>query len=156
MIPTARLFRYAVLILCLAFVLPALAETVPPAASANGKYQGLIQILHCPQDSAKYGNFNDYGHWGGGSWHGQQGKAGYWVYVYPTWYVWANTMPPIASANGKYGNLIQTITCPGDAAKYGEFHDYGYWGGGPWCGQQGKAGYWVWVKPSWYVWSRKN
>lgn len=151
-----RFFRYSVLLICLSISLPAWAGNVPMAASANGKYQGLIQTLYCPGDQTQYGNFRDYGHWGGGPWCGQQGKAGYWVYVYPNWYVWANTMPPIASANGKYKNLIQIINCSSDAGKYGNFNDYGYWGGGVWCGQQGMAGYWVWVNPSWYVWSKKN
>ncbi|MCP4265077.1 MAG: PASTA domain-containing protein [Candidatus Brocadiaceae bacterium] len=60
-----------------------------------------------------------------------------------------------ASVNGKYSELIQKLTCPKDKATYGNFNDWGYWGGGTWCGQQGKAGYWVWVSPTWYVWKNK-
>ena len=56
------------------------------------------------------------------------------------------------SANYKYSGFLQEIICPSDTPKYGEFKDNGYWKGGPWCGQQGKAGYWVWVKPKWCVW----
>lgn len=63
---------------------------------------------------------------------------------------------PTASAHGKYADLLQELTCPADAEKYGKFKDYGYWEGGQWCGQMGKAGYWVWLKPTWYVWRTKN
>ena len=127
------------------------------ASSANGKYTNLIQTLTCPADSAKYGSYSDYGYWGGGPWCGQQGKAGYWVWVSPTWYVWASENKADAtSANGKYSNLLQTLRCPKDKAQYGAYSDYGYWGGGPWCGQQGKAGFWVWVAPNWYVWGTQN
>ncbi|TAN52808.1 MAG: hypothetical protein EPN21_03090 [Methylococcaceae bacterium] len=145
-----------------------MAGTAPTAqaadiSSANGKYSGFIQQLTCPSDSAKYGDFTDYGYWGGGTWCGQKGKAGYWVWVNPTWYVWASNSladngPPSTanSANGKYSGLIQTISCPKDAAKYGAFTDYGYWAGGSWCGKKGKAGYWVWAAPNWYVWSNAN
>ncbi len=137
-------------------VLPtnSLAES---SASVNGKYQNLIQKLHCPSDKAKYGKFNDYGYWAGGPWCGQRGKAGYWVWNNPNWYIWANKgIPAAASANGKYSNLLQTLHCPKDSNSYGKYRDYGYWGGGPWCGQQGVAGYWVWVQPNWYVWGAKN
>ncbi len=61
-----------------------------------------------------------------------------------------------ASANGKYMDLIQELNCYADEAKYGNFKDYGYWQGGRWCGQVGQAGYWVWLKPTWYVWATKK
>lgn len=60
------------------------------------------------------------------------------------------------SANGKYHNLIQKLHCPSDRARYGKYRDYGYWGGGSWCGQQGKRGFWVWVAPTWYIWGTKK
>ena len=126
-------------------------------ASANGKYSGLLQELTCAADRAKYGEYRDYGYWSGGSWCGQQGKAGFWVWVNPTWYVWASKASSDASSvNGKYTNLLQTLHCPKDKKKYGSFRDYGYWAGGAWCGQKGKAGHWVWVAPNWYVWGNKR
>jgi len=143
----------------------AFERKTPPKASLDGAYYDLLQVLHCPQDAARYGEFHDYGHWRGGPWCGQQGKAGYWVWVKPNWYVWEGLEDPHhsgdydyrrASVNGQYQHLLQTLYCPQDAARYGEFHDYGHWRGGPWCGQQGKAGYWVWVKPNWYVWTEKR
>lgn len=60
-----------------------------------------------------------------------------------------------ASVNGKYTRLIQKLHCPADASSYGQFSDYGYWGGGRWCGKKGAAGYWVWVNPTWYVWKNQ-
>ena len=131
------------------------AVQVPVAASVNDKYSGLVQVLSCPQDAATYGQFRDYGYWGGGAWCGQSGQAGFWVWVAPNWYVWSYQVPPSASANGKYSRLIQIMTCPNDQAKYGQFTDYGYWGGGAWCGQVGKAGFWVWNAPNWYVWQNR-
>lgn len=67
----------------------------------------------------------------------------------------AYEVPEAATVGGKYSELMQVLPCPSDARQYGNFRDYGYWGGGSWCGQQGKAGYWVWVNPNWYVWSSK-
>jgi len=51
---------------------------------------------------------------------------------------------------------VQVMNCARDQRTYGEFRDYGWWGGGPWCGQMGKAGYWVWVAPNWYVWAGRK
>ncbi|OIO53875.1 MAG: hypothetical protein COX57_04785 [Alphaproteobacteria bacterium CG_4_10_14_0_2_um_filter_63_37] len=61
--------------------------------------------------------------------------------------------PAQASVSGKYSGLQQVLNCPPDAGTYGQFRDYGWWQGGPWCGQNGKAGFWVWVNPNWYIWS---
>jgi hypothetical protein len=126
-------------------------------SSANGKYSNLIQKLHCPSDQKRYGKYRDYGYWGGGAWCGQKGQPGYWVWVYPFWYVWSDKgIPAAASAHGKYSNLLQTLTCPKDRRRYGKYSDYGYWGGGAWCGQRGKRGFWVWVAPTWYIWGAKK
>lgn len=150
------------LFLFLLMPMSALAYDAPEAATVGGKYSGLVQVLNCPADGAQYGNFRDYGYWGGGAWCGQQGKPGYWVWVAPSWYVWANKgqavntdVPAQASVNGKYSGLVQVLNCPSDGGKYGNFKDYGYWGGGSWCGKKARAGYWVWVAPNWYVWSNK-
>lgn len=146
-------------------------DEAPPEASVDGKYSGLLQVMYCPKDKGSYGEFRDYGHWGGGPWCGQKGKAGYWVWVAPNWYVWKHkgqppapkpavlgtgNVPAKASVNGKYENLLQIMHCPKDRTSYGNFRDYGYWGGGAWCGQTGKAGYWVWVPPNWYIWEKQN
>lgn len=65
-----------------------------------------------------------------------------------------STDTSVASANGKYSNLIQVVNCPKDKGSYGEFYDYGYWNGTSWCGQLTQPGYWVWVNPTWYIWGK--
>ncbi len=134
----------------------AYARNIPQAATANDKYFYGTQVLSCPSDAGQYGDFNDYGYWKGGAWCGQTGKAGYWVWVNPNWYVWQYKIPAKAHVNQKYSQMVQLMKCPSDAAQYGNFRDYGYWGGGAWCGKTGKAGHWVWVKPYWYVWKNKR
>ena len=123
-----------------------------PEASAYDSYHNLLQVLTCPQDRSQYGDFYDYGYWGGGAWCGQTGSAGYWVWVAPDWYIWGDMIPEGASAYNQYYDLQQVLYCPSDADQYGEYSNYGYWGGGAWCGETGVAGYWVWVYPNWYVW----
>lgn len=66
--------------------------------------------------------------------------------------VFAGTPPEKASFSGKYKDLIQVLPCPTDSADYGSHHDYGYYSGSEWCGQTGKAGYWVYYSGSWYIW----
>ena len=164
---TPRILLFTVVTLLVVYLTVAssiaFAEEALPRTSVNGKYSELIQVMTCPKDRGTYGEFRDYGWWGGGPWCGQTGKAGYWVWVAPDWYVWktqgssvSEDVPAKAKVNGKYSNLVQVMRCAQDRGTYGEFRDYGWWGGGPWCGQTGKAGYWVWVAPAWYVWSDKN
>jgi len=163
------MFKHSLFVVCFivwCHLAPALYAQTPPAASVNGKYSNLLQVLNCPSDSLEYGNYRDYGYWAGGAWCGQSGKPGYWVWLNPNWYVWGQQgqirsqqriqIPAAASANGKYTGLMQTINCPSDQAQYGNFRDYGYWKGGAWCGQTGKPGFWVWVNPKWYVWSKQK
>lgn len=60
-------------------------------ASVGGTYADLIKTIYVPGDLESYGEFNDYGWWGPGPWAGEMQPAGYWVYVYPHWFVWATT-----------------------------------------------------------------
>jgi len=150
-----RAILSAVVIACMVLLAADSMATSP--SSANGKYHNLVQKLHCPSDQKRYGKYRDYGYWGGGAWCGQQGQPGYWVWVYPFWYVWSDKgVPAKASAHGKYSNLLQTLNCPKDRRRYGKYSDYGYWGGGRWCGQKGAPGFWVWVAPNWYIWGTKR
>jgi hypothetical protein len=58
-------------------------------ASANGKYRNLLRQIACPQDLGSYGYFRDYGQFSGTSWGGHEHlPPGYWVYLYPHWYIW--------------------------------------------------------------------
>lgn len=61
-------------------------------ASVNGKYYNLLQTLYVPQDQGSYGDFYEWGYWSGSSYAGYTNLTpGYWVYVYPNWYIWGNT-----------------------------------------------------------------
>lgn len=60
------------------------------------------------------------------------------------------------SVGGKYFNLLQTVPCPSDIARYGAFRDWGRWSGSTYCGQQVRSGYWVWVQPNWYIWGNRR
>ncbi|MCP4134305.1 MAG: hypothetical protein GY754_25245 [bacterium] len=143
-------------------------KQVPSRASVNGKYAHLIQMLHCPADKGTYKNYTEYGYWSGGSWCGTKGKGGYWVWVKPYWYIWKKKVKDDteisqkglgnkdASVNGKYSKLLQVLRCDDDKSSYGAFYEYGYYGGGAWCSQQGKGGYWIWVSPNWYIWKNKK
>jgi len=63
-------------------------KTRPRPASLDGKYGGLLMAVICPQDKADYGEFNDWGYWEAERYCGQRVKPGYWVYLFPYWYVW--------------------------------------------------------------------
>ncbi|AFY38591.1 hypothetical protein Lepto7376_2301 [[Leptolyngbya] sp. PCC 7376] len=143
-----------------AFISTASVFAQPISPSVNGRYEDLVQTIHCPEDEESYGNFNEYGYWGGGSWCGEDGKEGYWVYDAPNWYVWASEttdeLDPEASAYGSYSGLVQILECAADVDAYGDYNNYGYWGGGSWCGEDGSAGYWVYSYPNWYIWNYAN
>ncbi|MGV3522602.1 MAG: hypothetical protein ACO1RX_00165 [Candidatus Sericytochromatia bacterium] len=65
----------------------------PVRASFKGKYKRLLQTLDCPSerahDEALYGTYADAGYFPQVSYCGQSVPAGYWVYVAPKWYLWA-------------------------------------------------------------------
>ena len=58
-------------------------------ATVDGKYQMLLRQIKVPDDKDSYGDFNDYGLFGGNSYAGFDDlPKGYWVYVAPYWYIW--------------------------------------------------------------------
>ncbi len=82
-------------------------DTARETASVDGNYSQLLQILHCPQDAADYGNFQEFGYWDGGPWCGQTGMPGYWVWVYPNWYIWKDSKgAESASDSNRSGTTI--------------------------------------------------
>jgi hypothetical protein len=64
-------------------------ESPVERASVGGKYRKLLREIKVPQDFATYRYFSDYGHYEGTEWAGYTNlPPGYWVYVYPNWYIW--------------------------------------------------------------------
>lgn len=70
-------------------------------ASLKGKYRNLLKTIEVPQDQSAFGNFSEWGHWTGNHWAQHENlPAGYWVYVYPNWYIWGSlNQPAVAEKN---------------------------------------------------------
>jgi gas vesicle protein len=65
-------------------------KAIPAKANVEGKYQKLLRRIRVPRDKQSYGEFHDYGHFEGSEWAGFTDlPAGYWVYLCPHWYIWA-------------------------------------------------------------------
>ena len=152
---------------------PTTTETGPSAdevkASVSGKYSNLLNVLYIPGDQGSYGDFYDWGYWTGDSWGSYTNlPPGYWVYVYPNWYIWGNLTSDVpttdtstdevkASLSGKYYNLQKILYIPGDQGSYGDFYEWGYWTGDSWGGYTNlPPGYWVYVYPNWYIWGNSR
>ena len=72
----------------------ALVDSAPARATVNGKYRKLLRKIKVEEDRQSYGNFYDWGHYTGTSWAGHNNlPPGYWVYVYPHWYIWGEMRP---------------------------------------------------------------
>jgi hypothetical protein len=60
-------------------------------ARVEGKYTELLEIFEAESDYRAYSTFHDFGHYPATSYAGQSDlPEGYWVYVYPNWYIWKN------------------------------------------------------------------
>jgi hypothetical protein len=134
-------------------------------ATAEGKYTRLLTVIHMPKDKDAYGEYSDYGEYNGTEWGNYKGlPKGYWVYVYPHWYIWeqkgkggAKLPWKKASVDGKYSKLLAVIHVPDDKGEYGEYKDYGAFNGTEWAGYKGlPKGYWVYVHPHWYIWKKAS
>jgi hypothetical protein len=73
---------------------PAVAELLKQKAGAGGRYQTLLRRIRVPDDVTAHSFFNDHGWRYGPTGELPEYKGhtdlpeGYWVYVYPDWYVW--------------------------------------------------------------------
>jgi len=146
------------------FLSPVMAQDDETIASVNGRYQNLLMTLYVPDDYSSYGAFYEWGEWSGSSYAGYDNlPKGYWVYVYPNWYIWGSissgggTDADTASVNGKYYNLLTTLYVPDDYSSYGAFYEWGYWSGSSYGGYNNlPSGYWVYVSPNWYIWGNQR
>lgn len=172
------MFRRSMLMVgcCCAAIVPLLGLTAargedinkketPAAASANGKYEGLLKVISVPEDKATYGEVFDYGEYPACDYADYTDlPRAYWVYVAPKWYLWKGLaakkveikVPPAASVNGKYEKLLVRLHLPDDEATYGKEYDWGHWNGTSWKTFDNlPPGYWVYVAPHWYIWKTK-
>jgi hypothetical protein len=94
------------------------APPYPPQATAGGKYSGLIKTVEVPGDREQYGAFNDYGIWGPGDWAGKPQPRGYWVYVYPSWYIWANSSGATAGQVATAAGGQRSVTINGQSVAF--------------------------------------
>ncbi len=69
-------------------------------ASCDGRYRDLLDKIAVPDDQSRYGVFHELGYQGGRTYRGHADlPAGYWVYVYPHWYIWgANEQQALMAA----------------------------------------------------------
>jgi Ca-activated chloride channel family protein len=64
-------------------------------AAVGGKYRRLVKKIEVRDDFRRFGAFSDYGHWDGTEYSGHKDLLpGHWVYVYPNWYIWAESTAP--------------------------------------------------------------
>ena len=53
------------------------------------RHSRLLRRLYLPNDQQTYTRFRDWGRWEGTTYGGFTNlPPGYWVYVYPYWYIW--------------------------------------------------------------------
>lgn len=67
-------------------------------ASVGGKYGQLLHTIEAPEDYLNYLGFNDFGYDTTKAYLGEKNLgAGFWVYVYPRWYIWKFQVKPSAT-----------------------------------------------------------
>ena len=138
-------------------------EDLMEQASANGKYINLLHVIEIPEDVDGYGKFCDWGYWHCDAYAGEQNLLpGFWVYVYPNWFVWEKRadeqgLPARANAKGKYNTLLHILKVHEDASIYGAYCDWGFSETYAYAGYEDLTpGYWVYVDPYWYVWAQRS
>lgn len=76
---------------------PVVADTAVERAAVGGKYTGLLKVVPAENDHLVHGEFRDWGRWSGTTYAGQSElPPAHWVYVYPNWYLWNETIQPAA------------------------------------------------------------
>lgn len=67
----------------------AIADSKIVKAMVSGKYCQLLRRIEVPGDKNTYQEFHDFGLYQATDYAGAKGiPEGYWVYVYPHWYIW--------------------------------------------------------------------
>lgn len=64
---------------------------IPGQARVGGRYARLLRRISVPGDRQNYRDFHDYGLYSDTTYAGHANlPQGYWVYVYPHWYIWGD------------------------------------------------------------------
>ena len=134
-------------------------------ASVNGKYSELLNVIDVPADRNKYGEFYELGYKKWTKYSGYRDlEKGYWVYVYPSWYIWKTKTNDKESLNydkgsvsNKYSGLLKTLYIPNDKYSYRDLYEGGYKTNSSYKGNYNiPSGYWVYLSPYWYIWENKS
>ncbi len=72
-------------------------------ARVDGKYECLLHQIKVEKDQEQYKGFHDLGLQQRDTYAGQQVPRGYWVYVYPYWYIWRD-LTATAKARRAWGH----------------------------------------------------
>jgi hypothetical protein len=85
-------------------------EEPPAPAHGYGKYRQLLAVLHCPEDTSTYQRYHDFGFCESCDWRKYRNiPAGHWVYVYPRWYVWRDSLVPAVAADPRPWNIAAPV-----------------------------------------------
>lgn len=85
-------------------VKPLPPEVALTKASMQGKYVLLLQKIHAPKDIEKHGPAHDAGFLDRTEPAGANNPpTGYWVYVYPHWYVWDEKAEDLRKRDRRWG-----------------------------------------------------
>ncbi|OVE75853.1 hypothetical protein BVX97_03335 [bacterium E08(2017)] len=70
-------------------------EATKTKASCNGKYTDLLKTITVMHDFTLVGSFNERGYREDDTYHTHRNlPSGYWVYVFPNWYIFENESKP--------------------------------------------------------------
>jgi hypothetical protein len=89
-----------------------LAGQSPPEqlASLDGKYSSLLRTIEVEPDYLEFGELHDYGFHPACGYRGYEDlPEGYWVYLYPHWYIWGEQAESgAASGQSAYPGTVRT------------------------------------------------
>jgi Ca-activated chloride channel family protein len=86
-------------------------------AGVDGKYRRLVKKIEVRDDFRRFKGFHDYGYWDGTEYAGNTDLLpGFWVYVYPHWYIWGEESkkpePPKSDAGAEAADPVPTPDQP--------------------------------------------
>ena len=84
-------------------------------ATVDGKYRRLLKKIEVRNDVATYGEFQDFGPWDETAYSGHSDlPTGYWVWVYPNWYIWGDAAETPSSESVKEAEGTSGTSSPNE------------------------------------------